>query len=244
MEARAIIWGIVLATFFSTNPLTIEAAQTGMLNLSSELKGFNCRNESVGGLINLTAVSIFGLKCTHKKITNHRLGQLSGYWYEAARVPNLAVLECLNVSVPDASDDNNELSLLLNYIDTTNGGRSFTNQTIEFPWNNSTQNGIFTLEYEHVTVTYKLVGTFYNQVALVCGYGSISPVPLFKLFTRQRQISQEIIALVDAIAQELDAANITDMISWQDQSLGNCNGSGSLAPLAFLIAVITVFLLS
>lgn len=149
-------------------------------------------------------------------------------------------MECLNVSVPNGIV-NNTLSLGLNYIDTTNGGRSFTNESVDFPWNNSTQHGIFELQFEKVSVTYKLVFTDNAEVAFICGYGSISPIPLFKLLTREREISAEKIEIVKNIAK---IYGVDSMISWQDQSPGTCNGSWGLTPLRILVVSIAFVWLS
>ncbi len=167
---------------------------------------------------------------------NFNLTQLSGYWYEAARVPNVQVLECLNVSVP-AEIENDILSLDLNFISTVNNGWQFTEESVEFPWNEDTQTGIFKLDYDTVTVTYKLMLTDYENIAFVCGFGSISPVPLFKLFTRKRELSQEMINLAKSYAEQYGMGN---QIAWEMQSPGECNGSGGLFPMAILMATVAV----
>ncbi|KAH8382934.1 hypothetical protein KR009_005846 [Drosophila setifemur] len=164
------------------------------------------------------------------------LPQISGYWYEVARIPNVEVLECLNVSVP-AAIENNTLSLGLNYISTVNGGWQATRQTVDFPWDNSTQHGIFSLDYDRVTVTYKLVYTNNFTLAFVCGYSNFSPIPLFKLFTRQRQINEEMINFIKLLA---DKYGIAEQIAWEEQSPDKCNGSRGQDPLTILIGCIVL----
>ncbi|XP_017102829.2 uncharacterized protein [Drosophila bipectinata] len=214
MEVPATILGLWIAMCLATNPLEVEGARFRIPSLPGNLKSWNCQADNIGTQLNLTA--------------------LSGNWYEAARVPNVAVMECLNVSVPNEIV-NNKLTLGLNYIDTTNGGRSFTNESVDFSWNNSTQHGIFELDFEKVSVTYKLVFTDNADVAFICGYGSISPIPLFKLLTREREISEEKIEIVKNIAK---IYGVDSMISWQDQSPGRCNGSWGLTPLRNIFFVI------
>ncbi|XP_016987145.1 apolipoprotein D [Drosophila rhopaloa] len=216
MRAETYISTILLIVCCSGNPLMVAGSRMRMPKLPAAVEGFNCRNESIGFNFNLT--------------------RLSGYWYEAARVPNLQVLECLNVSVP-AEIENNTLSLDLNFISTVNNDWQFTNESVKFPWDDSTQLGVFNLQYDKVMVTYKLMYTDYDNLALICGFGSISPVPLFKLFTRRREISQEMIDFVQSVAEENGVAS---QIAWDKQSPDECNASRAQAPLAILVGSITL----
>ncbi|XP_017056118.1 uncharacterized protein LOC108097991 [Drosophila ficusphila] len=216
MQAQTYIFTTLLVLFCCGNPLKVESSRMSWPKMPKALGNFNCRNDSIGLAFNLT--------------------ELSGYWYEAARVPNVQVLECLNVSVP-AETDNNTLSLDLNFISTVNNDWQFTKESVNFPWDNKTQFGVFELKYDMVTVTYKLVGTDYKNYAVICGFGSISPVPLFKLFTRQREIDQKYIDLVQAMAEQM---GVSAHIAWDKQSPDECNGSGGRAPLAILMGFITM----
>ncbi|XP_017118614.1 uncharacterized protein LOC108140409 [Drosophila elegans] len=216
MQAQKNVFTILAALCICGNLLSVTGSRLRMPMLPAALEGFSCRNDSIG--------------------FNFNLKRLSGYWYEAARVPNVQVLECLNVSVPAEIEDNT-LSLDLNFISTVNNEWHFTEDSVDFPWDNSTQFGIFDLHYDTVTVTYKLMYTDYKTFALICGFGSISPVPLFKLFTRQREINQTMIDLVQLIAEQNGVAS---QIAWDKQSPDECNGSTGPAPLAILIGSITL----
>ncbi|EDV49031.1 major allergen Equ c 1 [Drosophila erecta] len=207
------MWIIALVLCSCGIPLEVEAVQTRMPVLPKYL---NCRNESIAFNFNLT--------------------RLSGYWYEAARVPNVQVLECLNVSVP-AEIEEGSLSLDLNFISTVNNRWQFTEESVAFPWDDSTQSGIFKLQYDTITVTYKLMLTDYENFAFLCGYGSISPVPLFKLFTRNREVDQAVIDKAEKFAEE---NGMGGQIAWEKQSPGECNGSGGLASMETLVATMAV----
>ncbi|EDW49703.1 GM23438 [Drosophila sechellia] len=197
MEAQKYLYPILMFLCCCGIPLEVRAIRMRMPVLPEAL---NCRNENISFNLNLT--------------------RLSGYWYEAARVPNVQVLQCLNVSVP-AEVEKDSLSLDLNFISTVNNGWQFTEESVEFPWNNYTQGGIFKLDYDTVTVTYKLMITDYENIAFVCGFGSISPVPLFKLFTRQREVSQDTIDTAKSLAESYGMGN---QIAWEMQSPDECNG--------------------
>ncbi|EDV93573.1 GH18206 [Drosophila grimshawi] len=151
---------------------------------------------------------------------------LSGIWYEAGRVPNEDVMNCLNVSVPATVDE--QLDLRLEYLSRINGKDQVVKETITFPWDNNTQNGIFNLDYNgpsaSMSVTYKIVYTIPKVVTFICGYASISPIPLLKIFSRERQISQQTIEMVNSF---LTAAGYADDIIWTDQSFARCNAAVS-----------------
>ncbi|XP_022209793.2 uncharacterized protein LOC111065726 [Drosophila obscura] len=180
-------------------------------------KQLDCRADNIGFTFNLTA--------------------LAGYWYEAARVPNVDVLECLNVSVPSAIEED-RFALDLKYVSTVNGGWHYTEEQVDFPWDNTTEHGIFKLQYGMIIVTYKLMVTDYKSYAFVCGYGNISPVPLFKLFTRKRELNQTTIAVIQAVANR---QGIGSQIAWEQQSLAKCSASSMQTSLGFVIGF--VFLL-
>ncbi|KAH8265265.1 hypothetical protein KR038_002703 [Drosophila bunnanda] len=218
MEGHSLIWTLLLALCCCGNQVEVGASRLLSRMMPRVPEGWTCQNENIGGLsINLT--------------------DLSGYWYEVARVPNVDVLACLNVSVP-AEAKNENLSLGLNYISTVNNDWQFTNESLSFPWDNETQHGLFNLDYGIATVTYKVVYVNYSSVALLCGFSSISPIPLFKLFSREPEISQQARDVIQYVA---NTYNVSDQIAWEEQSPDGCNGSAlSQAPLAVLVGLIAL----
>ncbi|KAH8243913.1 hypothetical protein KR032_011284 [Drosophila birchii] len=219
MEGHSLIWTLLLALCCCGNQLEVGASRLLSRMLPTLPENWSCQNANIGGIsINLT--------------------ELSGYWYEVARVPNVDVLACLNVSVP-AEPKNDNLSLGLNYISTVNNDWQFTNESISFPWDNKTQQGLFNLDYGIATVTYKMVYVNYTSVALLCGFSSISPIPLFKLFARVPEISQGARDVIQLVA---NTYNVSDQIAWDEQSPDKCNGSAlgqaSLTVLVGLTAML------
>ncbi|KAL7727071.1 hypothetical protein ACLKA6_001013 [Drosophila palustris] len=144
------------------------------------------------------------------------LKNVAGVWYEIGRVPKTDVFQCLNVTVPDTAES--ELVLDLEYIRTYDGSRTPVKESLSFPWNINTQNSVF------------------NLLAIVlCGYSTLSPMPLFKLFMRQRELDQK---TIDYIQAKLDESIIGADFVWTEQS--KCNAAhrrvaGSLSILAFSI---------
>ncbi|XP_023178886.1 uncharacterized protein LOC111604880 isoform X2 [Drosophila hydei] len=169
---------------------------------------------------------------------------MSGYWYEAARVPNMDVMKCLNVSVPPTADI--KLKLYLEYISTIHEEIRAVKQTVSFPWNNFTKNSIFQLNYRarkmNVTVTYKVVYSDPQLMTILCGYSSISPMPLFKLLTRQRKLDQNIIDIIQADA---DKMGIGSQIIWTEQSPDRCNAAdhftGEVSTIFLMIFLLSLF---
>ncbi|KAH8420941.1 hypothetical protein KR222_010853, partial [Zaprionus bogoriensis] len=161
--------------------------------------------------------------------------QVSGYWYEIARVPDVDVMDCLNISVPATADG--ELKLQLEYIGTYDNQRIAVRETVSFPWDESTQNSIFTLVYPtpimNITVTYKLI-VVAKEFTILCGYASVSPMPLFKLLTRQRQPNPSLITDLKTV---LDTLGIAEYIIWTEQSPDKCNAAArsvAAGPVAIL----------
>ncbi|KRF78841.1 uncharacterized protein Dvir_GJ25937, isoform B [Drosophila virilis] len=122
------------------------------------------------------------------------LTAMSGYWYEAGRAPKVSVLKCLNVSVPATADI--KLKLKLEYISTIADEINAVKETISFPWDDLTKNSIFVLNYGDaskfpISVTYKVVYSDPQLLTVLCGYSSMSPMPLVKILSRQRQLSSD-----------------------------------------------------
>ncbi|EDW42030.1 GM25765 [Drosophila sechellia] len=131
--------------------------------------------------------------------------ELAGTWYEALRVPIVPGMECLNVSIPSTVNADN-LTLDLSYVTILNNSWSHSRDAVSFPWNNSTQYGIFHPDASEVS--YKLVTTEYVSIAVVCGYGTTSVIPIFKLFTRDREVSEEIFELINTHVEDIGYSSL------------------------------------
>ncbi|KRG01733.1 uncharacterized protein Dmoj_GI25521, isoform B [Drosophila mojavensis] len=162
------------------------------------------------------------------------LSAMSGYWYEAARIPNMDIMKCLNVSVPPTADG--KLKLRLEYISTIHGEIHAVKETVSFPWNNFTKTSVFQLHYKtvkmNVTVTYKVLYSDPQLMIVLCGYSTISPFPLFKLLTRQRRLDQN---LIDIIKADADRMGIGSQIIWTEQSPDQCSAANRLATKIIII---------
>ncbi|KAH8363398.1 hypothetical protein KR084_009565 [Drosophila pseudotakahashii] len=214
MQAQQVIATILIAFYFCGG-LQVEGSITKLPRLPENIQDLKCEADDIGFAFNLT--------------------ELAGYWYEAMRIPNVQVTECLNVSVP-AEINNTNLNLDVTYVSTLNNGWNLTKEVVTFPWSNSTQHGIF--ELKTGSVSYKLVTTDYVSIAVLCGYGSSSAIPIFKLFTRDREVSQEIYELINTQAEQ---AGYESLINWEKQSLAECGDSSGQAPLGALMGFNTFF---
>ncbi|XP_034485459.1 uncharacterized protein LOC117790222 [Drosophila innubila] len=170
------------------------------------------------------------------------LKALAGVWYEVGRVPSGDVLRCLNVTVPDKAES--ELVLDLEYISSYDGSLSPVKQTVSFPWDSNTQNSIFNLYYGEIannpSVTYKVMYTDYRRLTLICGYSGISPIPLAKLLSRQRQLDKK---LYDIIQAAVDKSPFREYYVWSEQT--KCNAADrSVAGTISTIALVILWMLS
>jgi len=147
-------------------------------------------------------------------------------------MPSVPGMECLNVSIPSAVSGNN-LTLDLSYVTILNNSWSLSREAVSFPWNNSTQYGIF--HPDASKVSYKLVTTDYVSIAVVCGYGSTSLIPIFKFFTRDREVSEEIFELINTQAEE---NGYSSLIYWEKQSVEECREPSGQPALAALVGLI------
>lgn len=100
-----------------------------------------------------------------------------------------------------------------------------TTELLHFPWTEEASNGVFQLTYgsgfTSITFTYKLVETDYNNIAVVCGYSSIiTQVSFFKVFTRERQISDSLKKQIDSVVDSQLGQYVDDdvTIHWVEQS--------------------------
>ncbi|XP_043653529.1 uncharacterized protein LOC122620223 [Drosophila teissieri] len=185
----------------------------GLPRLPENLQDFKCEEDDIGFKFNLT--------------------RFAGVWYEALQMPNVPGMECLNVSIPSEVKDNN-LTLTLSYVTILNTSWTLSREAVSFPWNNSTQYGIF--HPDGSEVSYKLVTTDYVSIAVVCGYSSRgSAIPILKLFTRDREASEEIVQPINTQAEEY---GYSSLIYWEKQSLEECREPSGQAPLAALVGLI------
>ncbi|KAH8311131.1 hypothetical protein KR044_004533, partial [Drosophila immigrans] len=162
--------------------------------------------------------------------------QLKGIWYEAGRVPKTNALQCLNVTVPDNADSG-DLELDLEYIATYDGSGRAVRETVKFPWDTYTSNSIFNLYYgsDYPTVTYKVIYTDPGLLTLICGYMAISPMPLVKILTRERELDEGMKGLLD---QQMLRLGITDYFMWSEQDPDKCNAADR--PAICVIAIIGI----
>ncbi|XP_032593311.1 uncharacterized protein LOC6563584 [Drosophila grimshawi] len=168
------------------------------------------------------------------------LQALSGDWYEMGRVPKTDVMKCLVVSVPQKADEN--LELHLEYISTLGGDIQRVRETVQFPMDNFTKNSIFHLFYSgslSIIITYKVIYTDYKHMTLICGYAGISPVPLIKLLSRQRQLDQR---SIDFIQAQLVTSGVEEHFMWTEQSPEHC-GTAALSPAVGLFILLALAIL-
>lgn len=146
-------------------------------------------------------------------------------------------MQCLNVSVPNTADE--VLNLDLEYI-TIFKSREAVKETISFPWDESTRNSTFILHYNITTVTYKVVYSNEN-IAMLCGYVPLLPIPLFKVFTRQRETNPVLKYLIDSV---LEKYNIAQYVVWTEQSPDQCHANAairSISAVSWAILFLPVF---
>lgn len=141
---------------------------------------------------------------------------MSGLWYEAIRFPNTNVMRCLNITV---SSNTNNLIVALRYITIFNDERTIHNENLSFPLDTYTRNCIFMLKYDSHFVTYKMF-EFNTNLILICGFSTISPIPLFKAFIRDRQITK---GTLSTLKNFLRKYGILEFVYWTEQSPSECS---------------------
>lgn len=130
-------------------------------------------------------------------------------------------MQCLNVSVPKSADD--KLNLDLEYI-TIFEDRKAVKETVSFPWDENTQGGTFILNYDATRVTYKVV--FANEnVTFICGYASVIPIPLVKIFTREREVNPTIKFVIESV---LESRGLAKYVVWTEQSPEKCHANAAI----------------
>ncbi|XP_061402359.1 uncharacterized protein LOC133338157 [Musca vetustissima] len=168
--------------------------------------------------------------------------QLSGAWYEVARLPPTEVPACLEVTAPN-SIEKDLYTLKLDYVDNVSNGWKPVQEKIEFPWDAETQNGKFNLTYSgsdtNVTVDFVYMGTL-NNLTVVCGYSGIAPsVSLIRILSRNRTVDSKIRSEVENIVTEFGIA--ASEMTWVEQG-PKCN-SGSFLSSSILVVLLTAKLL-
>ncbi|XP_017845666.1 uncharacterized protein LOC108602144 [Drosophila busckii] len=157
------------------------------------------------------------------------LSFMGGIWYEAARAPNVDVLQCLNVSVPTSVTD--KLNLDLEYINTVGQQRTPVKEQVSFPWNNETQQSKFVLQFSNsamtINVTYKVVTAVPRMFVILCGYSGISPMPLMKILTWERELDANV---KQNLTDILEKKGVAKYLVWEEQSPDRCNAAQWLRP--------------
>ncbi|EDW15772.2 uncharacterized protein LOC6574255 [Drosophila mojavensis] len=194
----------------------LQCVQSQLPNLPELPANVNCLTELKRDPIDLTA--------------------MSGYWYEIVRAPNMDIMKCLNVSVPSTADT--ELNLQLEYIETINPKKPWiVKETLSFPWDENTSNGVFQLQYDSAfTLTYKVQFSDPKRLVILCGYAASTSLPIVKVFARQPEIPKYQMVLINNLVQ---ASGYADDIIWTEQSPDRCN-----AAVRPEMAILTIFALA
>lgn len=216
----------------------LQCVQSQLPNLPELPANVNCLTELKRDPIDLTAVS--WLCWRHAPLGGDTnlisLAQMSGYWYEIVRAPNMDIMKCLNVSVPSTADT--ELNLQLEYIETINPKKPWiVKETLSFPWDENTSNGVFQLQYDSAfTLTYKVQFSDPKRLVILCGYAASTSLPIVKVFARQPEIPKYQMVLINNLVQ---ASGYADDIIWTEQSPDRCN-----AAVRPEMAILTIFALA
>ncbi|XP_064538012.1 uncharacterized protein LOC135428129 [Drosophila montana] len=165
---------------------------------------------------------------------------LSGYWFEVARAPDVDDMQCVNYELPASPNENNMLELQVEYVDTTNGQWESASESGSLAWDDNAKNGIFTWSSGEVPVTYKLVSTDKTTYAFLCGYMGIAPVPIFKVWTRHRNLSVDEMLIIQ---QKFVDIGQVEQLAWVEQSLEKCNNSAMRTAGGALVAFALVLIL-
>ncbi|XP_058988321.1 uncharacterized protein LOC131807229 [Musca domestica] len=166
--------------------------------------------------------------------------QLSGSWYEVARLPHSDIPACVEVIAP-TSIEKDMYTLKLDYINNVNKGWKRVQENIEFPWDANTQKGKLNLTYTgddtNVTVNFVYMGTL-NNLTLVCGYAGLAPsVSLLRVLSRNRTVEYRMQRELETLMADfgVDAAEIT----WVEQG-SKCNSGPSVSSSIFVVLLTAV----
>ncbi|KAH8297496.1 hypothetical protein KR044_013241, partial [Drosophila immigrans] len=150
---------------------------------------------------------------------------ISGYWYEVARVPDVDDSQCLNYSIPAKADADNKIDIQLEYVNTADGKWEPSKDSALFPWDDNAKKGIFSWTIGETTmlpVTFKMISTDNTSYAFLCGYMGIAPVQLFKVLTRQRELTAE---QKTQVQQKFNDFGQSGTLIWVEQSEQKCNSA-------------------
>ncbi|TDG38521.1 hypothetical protein AWZ03_015057, partial [Drosophila navojoa] len=162
---------------------------------------------------------------------------LSGLWFETARGFNLDKMECLNYTVPDSPNDKNMVELQLEFVDAANSKWDNVKRSKSLFWDDNAKNGIFTWNIEessNMTVTYKLLETDHTSYALFCGNSDSTSLPLYKVWTRNRHLTDEQKIFIQNKFKEMLQLQY---LNYVEQSEEKCNNSAMRAAGRALLAL-------
>lgn len=138
-----------------------------------------------------------------------------------------------------ASPKEDKLEVQLEYIETSDGKWERAEDSISLPWDDEGKNGIFTVSIgqSSPSVTLKVVDLESQSFIVLCGYTNIAPMQLFKVLTRESELTSE---QKDSIQQEFQRFGLTSEVKWVEQSALKCNSAartagGVLVALALLL---------
>lgn len=146
-------------------------------------------------------------------------------------------MECLNYTVPDSPNDNNRVELQLEYVDAANSKWDSVKESKSLLWDDSAKNGIFTWsidESSNKTTTYKLLETDLTSYALFCGNSDSTSLPLFKVWTRNRHLTDEQKTFIQEMFKQM--LNL-QYLNYVEQSEEKCNNSAMRAAGGALLAL-------
>lgn len=138
-----------------------------------------------------------------------------------------------------------EVKLQLSYVDTADDKWEHAAKSSSFPWDPQTAQGIFYLsagEGTGISGTLKVIEVQQDSYVLLCGYSALSTTKqLFKVVTRERELSSENKELIEKKLQELGRQ--ADSLQWIEQSEAKCNSAmrmagGILSALALVLLVL------
>ncbi|XP_032586209.1 uncharacterized protein LOC6581143 isoform X1 [Drosophila mojavensis] len=212
-----------------------------LILLSCTLSSARAQTTDIPETTESTTFKIPFYYCPRFEGTEVDLKGLSGLWFETARGYNLDKMECLNYTVPDSPTDKNMVELQLEYVDAANSKWDSVRKSTSLLWDDNAKNGIFTWNIEESsskTVTYKLLETDLTSYALFCGISDRTSLPLSKVWTRNRHLTDEQKIFIHNKFNEM--LNL-QYLNYVEQSEEKCNNSAMRAARgAFLVLALAL----